>query len=179
MEQNPYAAPQIEDSPIADSSSDKEVIRKELIGHEASIKGLGFLYILGGVLWGIGGFFFVTRIFQNEPVSAWMPVGLLLGFSTLVAFVGFGLRRLKPWARVVGGIFCGLGLLGFPLGTIINAYFLYLLFGKKGVRVFSDEYKDVIAATPDVKYRTSKVTWIVLGVFLLVVVGLIVSANFQ
>jgi len=177
MDQNPYAAPQIEDSPIAENSSEKEVIRKELISHEASIKTLGFLYILGAGLWLVAGIFSSSTFYDTEPTTGIVVGGITLGISALLIFVGVGLRRLKPWARVVAGIFCGLGLLGFPIGTIINGYFLYLLFSQKGVRVFSAEYKEIITATPDVKFKTSKVTWIVLGVFLLVVVGLIVAAS--
>jgi len=79
-------------------------------------------------------------------------------------------RGLTHWGRVVGCVVSGLGLLAFPIGTVINAYILYLFLSKKGRTVFSPQYKDVIAATPHVKYRTSIIVWI----FLALVLGLIV-----
>lgn len=45
--------------------------------------------------------------------------------------------------------------------------------------VFSPEYKAVIAATPDVKYKTSKVFWIIPGVILLFIICLITLAFFS
>jgi hypothetical protein len=53
-------------------------------------------------------------------------------------------------------------------------YILYLLFSKKGATVFSEEYQRVIAATPEIKYRTSIVIWILLALLLLLIgVGLL------
>ena len=71
-------------------------------------------------------------------------------------------------------ILAGIGLIGFPIGTLISAYILYLLGSQKGVQVFSDEYAEVIAATPHIKYRSSKLV-IVLVVLLvaLVVIGVV------
>ncbi|HKB60455.1 MAG TPA: hypothetical protein VKC56_10480, partial [Gallionellaceae bacterium] len=68
--------------------------------------------------------------------------------------------------RIVAGVLAGLGLLGFPFGTVISAFILYLLFSKKGAMVFSDEYKQVIADTPDIKYRTSIIVWIFLALLI-------------
>jgi hypothetical protein len=36
--------------------------------------------------------------------------------------------------------------------------------------VFSPEYQAVIAQTPQIRYRTSKVVWILLGLVLLIIV---------
>jgi hypothetical protein len=60
-------------------------------------------------------------------------------------------------------VLSGLGLLGFPIGTAINAYILYLFLSKKGRTIFAPEYQAVIAATPEVKYRTSILVWIFLA----------------
>ena len=116
MDQNPYAveasaylAPQ--------ELTDVESIRKRCLGHEASVKSMGTLYLIGGV-------------------------------------------------------FSAIGLLGFPIGTLISAYFLYLLLSEKGSYVFSDAYKQVIAQTPHMRYKTSILTWIV--VILLVTLVLLV-----
>jgi hypothetical protein len=62
-----------------------------------------------------------------------------------------------------------LGLIGFPIGTLISVYFLYLLLSQKGAYVFSPEYAQVIAATPHIQYKTSIVVWIFLGLLLVVI----------
>jgi hypothetical protein len=90
--------------------------------------------------------------------------------------VGIGVRGLKSWARIPAGILSSIGLLYLGLGTIVNAYILYLLFCQKGKTVFSDEYKRVIAETPHVKYRTSIVAWVVLGLLLLFIEMAMVAA---
>jgi hypothetical protein len=74
-----------------------------------------------------------------------------------------------------------IGLLGFPCGTIISGYLLYLLLSAKGEMVFSSAYKEVMQATPHIRYRTSIIVWIFLflliGVILLGVVGAIIGAR--
>ncbi len=95
--------------------------------------------------------------------------GLLLALGIAQFIVGAAVRKLKLWSRIGVGILSGIGLLGFPIGTLISGYILFLVFGKKGKMVFSAPYKDIIAATPHVKYKTSKVVWIILGVVLAVI----------
>lgn len=153
-----------------------EEMRKAHISHEASIKSVGMLYYLGGAaLFFLGLGQIAMGITAKDAV-----VGLVLGSVFLVLSVGqiltgTGLRRLRRWARIPTGILSGIGLLGFPIGTIINAYILHLIFSKKGTTVFSDEYQEVIGQTPHIKYRTSIVVWIVLGILLLAVTAIIVA----
>jgi hypothetical protein len=87
---------------------------------------------------------------------------VFIGLAALQIWVGIGLRNLKPWARIASGVLAGIGLLGFPIGTLINGYILYLLFSKKGAMLFSPDYQRVIAETPHIKYKTSIIVWIVL-----------------
>ena len=46
------------------------------------------------------------------------------------------------------------GSSGFPIGTLINGYVLYLLLSQKGRTIFTDAYRRVVTETPHVKYRT-------------------------
>ena len=166
---NPYAAPaaRVEDIP---ANPEAEAIRRAHINHEASIKAVGLLYYLGAVGGTLAG---LVSLFGGAGEAESMFTGLFLvafGAGSLAA--GWGVRALRPWGRIAGCVLSGLGLLGFPIGTVINAYILYLYLSKKGRTIFSPEYKDVIAATPHVKYRTSIVVWI----FLALVVGLVVLA---
>lgn len=159
---------------VLQGNSRAEEVRRAHISHEASVKSVGILYFLGaGVLVPAGAvLLFAPEAAQKATGFALMLLG---GFQL---FCGIGIRKLRPWARIVAGVLSGIGLLGFPLGTIINGYILYLLFSKKGTTVFSEEYQRVIAATPHVKYRTSIIVWIFLALLLLLIVGAVVFAVF-
>jgi hypothetical protein len=156
------------------TSNSAELIRKEHIKHEASVKSVGLLYFLAAALMLLVGIFSAVSG-QGE--------GILIGLILLVlgaaqVWVGIGLRGLKAWARIPTAILSGLGLLGFPIGTLINGYILYLVLSAKGKTVFSDEYQRVIEQTPHIKYRTSIVVWILLGLLLLLVGAGLVAAFF-
>ena len=165
---NPYAAPaaKVED---AGGNPEAETIRQAHISHEASIKAVGFLYYLGAaiaVLAGAGLFAGMARGGEAAGLA-----GFMLAFGIAGFFVGWGVRGLRRWGQVVGCVMAVFGLLGFPVGTLINGYILYLFLSKKGRTIFSPEYQDVIAATPHVKYRTSIIVW---GFFLLLI-GLLLA----
>ena len=177
---NPYAPPRAHVDDVAPAESAAEAIRREHIQHETSVRAIGSLYYFGAVLMLLVGIVLVAG-FSVQPQTTPELRGLatITGFIYLVLgvvsiVVGRGLRRLQPWARIASIVLSLIGLLGFPIGTLINGYFLYLLFAEKGRRVFASDYAAIVAATPHVKYRTSVVTWIVLGLLLLVIVGGIV-----
>jgi hypothetical protein len=180
---NPFAAPESLDHAKDSMGTDAERIRSALIGHEASIQSIGFLYILGSifaVLFGI-----VVTLSASQAMAVGRPateLSIALGTAAFflgigLGIVGFGLRHLKSWARIPVGVISGLGLIAVPIGTIINGYFLYLIFSEKGNRVFSPEYQEIIRQTPHIKYRTSIITKILL-VLLLIFVGLITLTAF-
>jgi hypothetical protein len=122
-----------------------------------------------------------------------------LVLTVLNAAMGYGLRHLQVWARwttvvftVLGLIYTLLvsavaaltnpivGLISLLFGSLIPGYILYLMVSAKGGVVFSPEYKLVIAKTPHVKYKTSLIVKIFVGlllfVFLLGVIVAIVSS---
>jgi hypothetical protein len=47
---------------------------------------------------------------------------LVLGLAAIL--VGSGLRQLRRWTVIPVGLLSGIGLLGFPIGTLINGYIL-------------------------------------------------------
>ena len=166
---NPYAAPaaRVED---AGGNPEAEAIRRAHISHEASIKAVGFLYYLGAaiaMIFGVGSLAGMASGGEAAGLAAFM-----LAFGVAGLFVGWGVRGLRRWGQVAGCVLAVFGLLGFPVGTLINGYILYLFLSKKGRTLFSPEYQDVIAATPHVRYRTSILVWI----FLAVVLGLLFLA---
>ena len=179
MNENPYAAPQtmgvIDDAPTGD-----ETIRQQYLRHEASVKSIGSLYLVGAILlvpFGlyllIGG---ILELAKGDSTAIGVATmgAVYLGLGALQAATAIGLRRLQPWARVVAALLSLFGLLAFPLGTLISGYFLWLLLSKKGAFIVSDEYRRVVAATPHIKYKSSiiVVAFLVLLV-ILVVMGII------
>jgi len=153
-----------------------EEIRRVYIDHETSIKSVSYLYYLGSVFVVIMA---VTSAIVNKgekPLMDRISTAMLMsGIAVFQAWVGMELRTLKRWARVAAGILSGIGLLSIPIGTIINGYILYLLFGKKGAEVFSPGYQMVIAETPGVKGKTSVMVWVVMGLMvLLCIIGILV-----
>lgn len=169
-------------------STDVESIRKQYLSHEASVKSIGLLYWLGGIILSlmtvaylIGG---VGMMLDSKTVADGVLrfvlaifIGSLAVFQIIVARA---IGKLKPWSRIAATVLSCIGLLGFPIGTLINGYFLYLLQSKKGEYVFSAQYQQVIAATPHIKYKTSIIVWILLGILLVLigmgVLGLVFSA---
>lgn len=100
----------------------------------------------------------------------------VLGIAYVI--VGWGLRALRSRARTPAIVLAAIGLLGFPIGTLINAYILWLVVSRKGRMVLSSEYASIVEATPHIKYRTSMVVWISLGAIVPLVVVLIGMAVF-
>ena len=158
-------------------------IRRAHLNHEASVKAVGSLYFLGAIFAFLAAVVFLaipfTRGSSDFPMLAGVAMAAIMAaLGALYLWIARGLRSLSAVARIPAGVLAGLGLMGFPIGTLINGYILYLLFSRKGTMVFSDEYKDIIADTPDIKYRTSVIVWIFLGLVVLLFVAGILAAIF-
>jgi hypothetical protein len=177
MEANPYAAPVTTVAGEIPLLDDPVGIRTAHINHEASVKSVGTLYFLGGIILGFWTLFNAYALITGHEYakeSAWSLVACLALVTALQLWLGVGLRKLKKSARGIAAILSAIGLIGVPLGTVISAYILYLLMSRKGKTVFSPEYRQVIEATPDIKYKTSKVMWAVLMIFGLVILAIII-----
>jgi hypothetical protein len=186
------------DGPIDDQA---ERIRRLHLSHEASVKAVGVLgYLASGFCGFIVVIFplMAPDFGRVNPISTSMRISVVAFYGALcaVAFaLGYGLRLLQAWARWTTMILSMLALmyclmvivilLGFAIGPVpsgvvplliglglILAYFFYLMVAPKGAVVFSAEYQRVIAATPEIRTRTSPIVKVFLG-FL---VGLLVLA---
>lgn len=177
MEQNPYQPPSSEITNPDILNPDAEAIRNEHLKHETNVKSIGTLYYLGGIGMGLG---FIGMLIDGGKPSdgTQMPYVALLAFIGVFAFItfglGYGLTNLKPWARIPTLILAAIGLAGFPIGTIINLYVLYLVGGKKGKMVFSPEYQQVIALTPHIKYKSPWKTCLILLIVLIAFIAAMV-----
>lgn len=183
FDENPFRAPESLGGEY-DTHDDPEAvaIRNQHLSHEASVKSMGFLYILSGILLtvfsvaGIAGSFFETNASPAEYGQFVVLVGVVGIIALYQLYVGVKLRQLHRAGRLGGGILSTIGLIGFPIGTIINGYFLYLLFSKKGEMVFSDRYQDVIAQTPEIQYRTSMIVKIFAALlFAVIALGIVMA----
>jgi hypothetical protein len=137
-------------------------IRRRYLNHEAGIKSAGRIYYLIAVLLILSGIIGLTVASGSRLSGGIVVSALFFVMATALIIVGTGLRKLEPWAKIPSGVLSAIGLLWIPVGTLINAYILYLVFSQKGIMVFSDEYRLVVASTPDIKYRTSPIVWAVL-----------------
>jgi len=62
---------------------------------------------------------------------------LTLALSLPGLVVGIGLFKFRPWARVLGIVLSIFDLIWVPLGTIIGAYGLFVLFSKETEQLFA------------------------------------------
>jgi hypothetical protein len=202
MSDNPYAP---SGSSYGDASLDAnfdlsqaELIRKSHLSHEANIQSFGCLYTLGGIMGILIGIFyigigiFVMASGENLPGSARsadvnpMVAGIITALIGLVVlaigvaqlFAGRSMQTLNPSGKILAIIISAIGLLGFPCGTLISGYLLYLLLSAKGEMVFSSAYKEVMQATPHIRYRTSIIVWIFLFLLIGVILLGIIAATF-
>jgi hypothetical protein len=148
---------------IMNASPNAVEIRTEHLEHEASVRGIGLLYyFVSGFLCLLGSFMLLTTFLAANSPPLRFPQMLWVG--TLLFALGFfywkmarGIRQFRIWTRTPSTILSVIGLLGIPLGTLINGYILYLLHSKKGNTVFSPEYQTIIAETPQIVYKTSRI----------------------
>lgn len=63
-------------------------------------------------------------------------VMILLVMSVPGIVAGIGLLKRKSWARILGIVLCAICLLGFPIGTVLGAYGLWVLLNKDTERIF-------------------------------------------
>jgi hypothetical protein len=135
------------------------------------------LGILGAIFY-IGLGIFIMAGGENpqagvNPMAAGIMTTLIgvvfLAIAVAQLFAGRSMQTLNPSGKILAIIISAIGLLGFPCGTLISGYLLYLLVSAKGEMVFSSAYKEVMQATPHIRYRTSMIVWI----FLFLLIGLI------
>ena len=92
---------------------------------------LAVLDLIGGAFLGLAGLGFLATssgTAQPEGVIALQVMGAItVVFSLLYVAAGIGLLGLKPWGRIAQMILAGIGLLVFPLGTIVSILILYYL----------------------------------------------------
>jgi|GEM_PF-1889048 len=106
-------------------------------------------------------YYFVSGLFVfvalGAAVNGKFGALLMLPLAVGIFFAGREVYQLRPRAKLAAGIVSGIGLLMFPIGTVIHAIVLYLVFCSAGRKVISDEYRGVIERTPEIK---CPISWI-------------------
>ena len=176
---DPYQPPSAPLEFASAATSDVVAVREAHIGHERKLKSVGLLFGLGAatmmlvlvalLIPGDSGGPELTRQMAGV-VAAAMIIALIAG---ALAVLAFGYRTLAPWVKYVGTPVSAMGLLAVPLGTLIHAYVLYLIWSKKGRRVLAPGYAEIIRATPNVRYKSTVRDWIALALLVLLVVGFV------
>jgi hypothetical protein len=175
-----------------------ERIRRENLGRETNVKAIGSLYLIGAIFQGLGLLIQVLQLAGTMPTNragaplALQVFNLAFGIALLGLNVGIaiGLRTLQTWARWTAVVLNSLGLTvillagaGIALaGQFVIAAFvvvlaggitgaiLYVLASPRSSIVFTPAYQAIIAMTPRIRYRTSRLALIGLMVFIAVVV---------
>jgi hypothetical protein len=60
----------------------------------------------------------------------------LVVLSTPAIVCGWGLLRFRPWARLLGIVLAAVALVGFPYGTLLGVYALWVLCSRQTEAVF-------------------------------------------
>ncbi len=129
---NPYAAPTTDiKGPVGELPGDlthAEQVRREYLGHEASVKSVGSLYYLGAFFGIIGVVGILATIFNPNVMGPAGPQGVnerafMVGISVFYLLMtalnialGYGLHHLQTWARWTVAVLTGLSLL-YVLGV--------------------------------------------------------------
>lgn len=167
VEFNPYTAPPEEVTNyrrlISDlNPSDVELIRRGYLSHETSVKAVGGLMYFFGLLLVI---LAIAQAFGNNREAAdgqsrvMADVVAFLMLGLLHFAVGNGLRQLQTWARwmelVVASLYTLVGLFQVNIFGLVFLVVMYLMITKKSGVVFSPRYREIVAQTPQIKYRMS------------------------
>ena len=147
-------------------------IREAHLNHEASIKAIGSIQYFSSAVMGILVLIGLVISLEGEKdIGGFIALAILALMTYAFYWLGRGIRNLDRRVRVPMGLVCAIGLLGFPIGTLVNGYFLYLFFGEKGKLVMSEEYQRIIEQTPHLAYQTPMLVKVFAAILLLSVLA--------
>jgi len=93
---------------------------------------LAVLYWLSAIIAILGGLAYVAGIALLLPLGflaiLWVLGVALIVIGVLDILIGWGLWNLKRWARTVAIVLAVIGLISFPIGTVISIITLWYLF---------------------------------------------------
>ena len=196
MDQNPYAPPtsdlgEVKPPPGPESEVERtlteaeaaaEALRRAHQAHEARLRSIGTLMLVGGLNLLLGPMIVMIGVFallgslvapyvDAEALQGAGLIGgaglLITGFGALSLRGGMGLRRLDPNHRALYTALVSLWLLSFSFLALVGLWALVWIHSTEGKIVLSPEYAEARRLTPHIRLRTSLVTWIALALLLL------------
>lgn len=175
---NPYAAPAAVVSDIGIVDGQAEQVRAAHLRHEVALKSVGSLYWFGCLMLVVGSAGMLAALVvpggsasSTHTDALAVIVAVYCALAVLFGVLGYGFRRLRPWIRIPATLVAVPGLFAIPLGTLIQAYILYLMFSAKGRVVLGSGYAGIVAATPHLRYRRTVGDWIALAIVVALIVG--------
>jgi hypothetical protein len=138
------------------SYTSRSIEQREGADMETHVKVLGVLFVALGVL-GLIGVVVIALVFGGaagivsvaaedpETTAIAVPVlgtvgtalgGLILILSLPDILVGIGLLERRSWARILGIVLSLIGLLNFPIGTVVGVYGLWVLLSPSSEALF-------------------------------------------
>ena len=162
-----------------------EEVRRAYFSHERNVRSigtyfffagglqlfLGAMLLIGGVIATMGGAGIGAHLVHVVAVA--IESIIFLGLGGLTVWTAGRVKRLDRSGYVPGIIVAAIGLLGIPIGTLINGYILYLLVSEKGRFVFSDQYRAIVAATPQFQWKIALWVKILIGLVVLAFVSVV------
>jgi hypothetical protein len=157
----------------AAAGSSPEAVRLAYLSHESNVRSIGtYYYFSGGLLVFLAAIVILCGLIATlgaqgksmVPLVAVIVEALVLGaVAGLLLWCAGKFKRLDPRGIIPGTIVAAIGLLSIPIGTVINGFILYFIYSDKGRFVFSDEYRRVVEATPQIVCKTALWVKIVIG----------------
>ena len=162
-----------------------EQLRKRYGPHERRVRAVALLYWYFAALYvsaaAIGPAVLVKLGRTSEPErygldALFTVIVVTLTLAAVAVVTAWNLGHLNSAGRVLGAIGGCIALFGFPLGTLIGVFMLWTLLGKQGSVVFSQEYSDAVAATPQLQFRVSRAVIALITFFFLFMIGITLMA---
>jgi hypothetical protein len=171
-------------SPTATGSADET--RQLYFSHEQQVRSVGTLFrFMGGIQLFLAAIILLAGTlasFAGDGIGAHVAQfaviltegAIIVALGGVAFWTGGLLRELDHKAFITAVILGVIGLLGIPIGTLINGFILYLLLSEKGRFVLSDPYRAVVVATPQYQWKTALWVKILIGLFVLIFVSVVV-----
>ncbi|MCA9216072.1 MAG: hypothetical protein KDB27_23555 [Planctomycetales bacterium] len=150
---NPYAAPAADITPPPVMMTRDEEIRHKFLRHEHNVKSIGIMFLVIAAMGTL--VLFMVTVSGQRSKEAYLVAAIVAAFVVIHLAAGIGLRHLRKWAWPAALGLSILYLLALPVGTIMGIVFLFVLGPQNGRFVLSDEYSQIVEATPHIKHKTS------------------------
>ena len=179
---NPYSPPsEVEDASAAVSITHDYAkrIRASRRKQEENLKQLLLLMTGGMVLLSVVASLGAVGLMSNGPPTIVHYI-LAAGFTTLALLAlvaNWGARRFAAWSRTPLTILSIIALLAFPIGTGLGSMILTAIYLGDHSKLLTKEYEAIVKATPEMKARTSVMTWVAIALLIGLVASFIVISR--